>query len=1050
MKRTALFASLLVTVVLGLALASVAVASASGDRITDVRSLYEDAYRSDTPSVFGVRHSPLDAFLRDTLKSTPPVVFAPPSSYDLRTLGRLTPVRDQDPYGTCWSFATYGSLESRLLPGETYDLSENNMVWFSGFDYEPYNGGGNYWMSTAYLARWDGPVLESDDPYKSAVHPDPDSVAKQKHVQDVLILPGKQGTACDEIKYAIMNGGGVATYMYASGWSSYFDETRDGYYYPDAGAMDSDHAVLIVGWDDAYPASNFKDGTEPPGNGAFIVRNSWGTGWGEDGYFYASYYDKHIGVDAWSFSGAEANDNYGGVYQYDPLGCVNSWGYNGVTTLWFANVFTATETASVTAAGFWTVYSGLSYEVWAGSSLASMTQRGSGALADAGYHTVDLTTPLPVTSSQPFAIAVKLIGGAGEYFHAPLEYPLFGYSSAAQASAGQSFVSQNGTTWAETSTAFTANSNVCLKAFTAPTGPPAPPVVTSPNGGEDWQIGSQHAITWTGGGGGTATIELSRDGGATWPETLAPDTANDGSFAWTVTGPETTGAKVRVTTDHGQDASNASFAISEAPPAPEGWSEQVSGTDTWLDAVAFADGEHGWAVGWEGTIITTSNGGATWTPQTSGVADDLKGVAFASPLTGWAVGEYGVLLRTTNAGGTWTPSPSGTTWDLDDVEAISATTAVAVGMDGVFKTTDGGLSWQHKTSGLADVEWLRGVDFVSPDYSWAVGWDGEVYRTTNGGASWRKQVSGVSIDLESVCFLDSRRGWAVGASGTVIGTTDGGATWFVVGVPTGEDLNDIVLIGAELGWIVGDDGTLLKATDEGITWVSQSLPGSPWLRSAAFADEMHGWTVGLSGHILRLSPGATDITPPHTVLTGASDRWRRLPLTLTLTATAPSGVQRTEARIDEGTWQPVAGSSVSVPAPTTHESDGLHRVDYRSIDDLDNVESYHSTEVRIDTRRPATKAPKPASVRKGQYVRLYYKVSDLGQNAGVAAVTIKIKTLRGTTKKTLKLGSKAVNTTLSHRFKCGIAKGKYRFFVYATDPAGNTQSTIGKNYLYVR
>ena len=121
----------------------------------------------------GVRHSPLDALVRATVKPHVPVVFAPPPSYDLRTAGKLPPVRDQSPYGTCWTFATYGSLESCLLPGESWDFSENNLAWFSGFDWDPYEGGGNYWMSTAYLARWDGPIREADDPYGSKTHPNP-------------------------------------------------------------------------------------------------------------------------------------------------------------------------------------------------------------------------------------------------------------------------------------------------------------------------------------------------------------------------------------------------------------------------------------------------------------------------------------------------------------------------------------------------------------------------------------------------------------------------------------------------------------------------------------------------------------------------------------------------------------------------------------------------------------------------------------------------------------------------------------------------------------
>jgi len=94
--------------------------------------------------------------------------FSPPETYDLRTLGKLTPVKNQNPCGSCWAFAAYGSMESCLLPGETWDFSENNMKNTHGFD-RGHCEGGNEMIATAYLARWSGAIDEADDPY------DPDS-----------------------------------------------------------------------------------------------------------------------------------------------------------------------------------------------------------------------------------------------------------------------------------------------------------------------------------------------------------------------------------------------------------------------------------------------------------------------------------------------------------------------------------------------------------------------------------------------------------------------------------------------------------------------------------------------------------------------------------------------------------------------------------------------------------------------------------------------------------------------------------------------------------
>lgn len=122
---------------------------------------------------------------------------------------------------------------------------------------------------------------------------------------------------------------------------------------------------------------------------------------------------------------------------------------------------------------------------------------------------------------------------------------------------------------------------------------------------------------------------------------------------------------------------------------------------------------------------------------------------------------------------------------------------------------------------------------------------------------------------------------------------------------------------------------------------------------------------------------------------------------------------------------------------------------YRSYDRAGNVEAIRLIRVRIDTRRPTTRALYRASVRRYRYVTLRYRVNDTKPTCGKATVTIRIKNLRGRTVKTLKPGLKSVNTNLGWRFRCGLARGNYRFWVYATDRAGNPQLTTGSNLLRV-
>ncbi len=394
-----------------------------------------------------------------------------PSTYDLRTFGRVTSVKNQNPRGTCWAFASCGSLESCLLPGETWDFSEDNMVLQSGFDSggDPYDHGGNVNMSTAYLVRWGGPVTESQDGYNDGITPP--GLSPSKHVQEVDWIPAR-GDALDNdnVKNAVMQYGGVYVAM---GWyDSAYNSTTKSYYY--SGSSSTNHGVLIVGWDDNYAATKFV--TTPPGNGAFLVKNSWGTGWGDSGYFYVSYYDTKFGSAGVMavFNGAESTGNYTGIYQYDPLGNVTNMGLSSSSTGWFANVFTAQGSASLGAVGFYTATPGASYEVYTGASLATKTLRSSGTLPYMGYHTVPLPSPVAVTQGQQFVVAVKLTT-PGYSFPDPDRVPVLGLLQHATAAAGQSYVSSTGSSWTDLTTIY-SNTNVCLKAYVRPAAAPAPTV----------------------------------------------------------------------------------------------------------------------------------------------------------------------------------------------------------------------------------------------------------------------------------------------------------------------------------------------------------------------------------------------------------------------------------------------------------------------------------------------------------------------------------------------------------------------------------------------
>ena len=400
----------------------------------------------------------------------------PPAFFDLRTQSKLTPIRDQGSCGSCWAFASMGSLESSLMPTESFDSSENNLKNLAGFDLSCCSGG-NRTMSTAYLTRWAGAIAESEDPYKAGSCVSPSGLISKQHVQEVIYLPTRSSPLDnDAIKQAVMTYGAVYTTYYHS--NSYYNSSTRGYYYSGSGS--ANHAVCVVGWDDNFSRSNFL--TPPPGDGAFIIRNSWGTYWGQSGYFYMSYYDGIMGKTENAVFRAEPASNYNTIYQYDTLGWVGSTGY-GNTSAWFANVFTATSNSPIAAASWYAASPNSTYTIYIYTnptsgpiSSAGPVATSTGTLETAGYHTVRLASPVSVTAGQKFSVVVK-VTTPGYNYPIPLERPYSGYASAAKANSGESYMSSTGTSWTDVASYY-ANTNVCLKAFASGFSVPTPGILS--------------------------------------------------------------------------------------------------------------------------------------------------------------------------------------------------------------------------------------------------------------------------------------------------------------------------------------------------------------------------------------------------------------------------------------------------------------------------------------------------------------------------------------------------------------------------------------------
>lgn len=280
-----------------------------------------------------------------------------------------------------------------------------------------------------------------------------------------LIPPRVSSLDNDLIKQAVITSGAVYAAMYYS--SSCYSPASRSYYNPDK--VEGGHAVAIVGRDDNYDRNRFI--TPPPGNGAFIVKNSWGSNWGENGYFYVSYYDNFLGCQGFNaVIKAETITKYQIIYQHDPLGWISSLGYSGQNTAWMANIFTAEASPPLVAVSFYVPALLNYYEIYLYTDVAPNQPRSgnlaatkTGSFTSPGYYTVEFDQAVPLRPEQLFSVVVKLTT-PGYKYPLPMERKLAGYSSRAAASPGQSFISFNGETWSDLQKYF-PQANVCLKAF---------------------------------------------------------------------------------------------------------------------------------------------------------------------------------------------------------------------------------------------------------------------------------------------------------------------------------------------------------------------------------------------------------------------------------------------------------------------------------------------------------------------------------------------------------------------------------------------------------
>ncbi len=349
-----------------------------------------------------------------------------PAQYDSRGNGWISAPGDQGTTELCWAFSTTAAAQAYVAKTqqETVDYSENHMKYSTssgngntlGFE-RAASDGGNSLISVSYLARGTGFVPESEDPFTTAVTArtpqQNDQRYQQGYLQDADMV---SYASVEEAKSMIQNYGAVSAALYYNDY--YCKNNLEGdtaYYY--AGAMEPNHMVTLIGWDDHYQVSRFKSGYRPTEDGAFLAQNSWGNDWGDGGYFYISYEDIYVLSSLCGIAYSNDSAPYDGIRQYDYFGMNGYVMVDSGVQPFYAAAYDTGDASFVSGIGTYTLVPDTRLEIYvnpcngnAGDS-SKFRLVYQGLAGEAGYHYIAFDPQ--ALYGERFTVAVRIVDQSG-------------------------------------------------------------------------------------------------------------------------------------------------------------------------------------------------------------------------------------------------------------------------------------------------------------------------------------------------------------------------------------------------------------------------------------------------------------------------------------------------------------------------------------------------------------------------------------------------------------------------------------------------------------
>lgn len=440
--------------------------------------------------------------------------------YDSRESGIITPVKNQNPFNICWAFSMASNFETSLLKKGlgSFDLSEEHLAYFfANRRNDPlgntpedkilhlksdYHDGGNDRVASFFLSTWSGMVSEEKAPLPTNA----DHTANLSKPLDPALAYDTDAFledavfsqySVDRMKLLLTEYGSVSALIYMDNKGIYYRPETAASCYPFSGNVN--HAVTVVGWDDDYSKDNFPPASNVMNNGAWIVKNSYGTSWGKKGYFYLSYEDASISDLVCTT--AVSNPAYPNNYFFDGA-CTGTASVALAPGYSIANVYTASasegsdeelgEIVLASKQDFTSFQIQIYTDLTDPSNPASGTPAFSSPMeytqALAGIDTVPLENPVKISHGSTYSVVLTILDQKSSYYIEMNTSASSGnwFSAQAGLASGQSFFCTNASkqTWTD---AYTKNYCFSIKAHTrnikaepAPTVTPMPTVTPLP------------------------------------------------------------------------------------------------------------------------------------------------------------------------------------------------------------------------------------------------------------------------------------------------------------------------------------------------------------------------------------------------------------------------------------------------------------------------------------------------------------------------------------------------------------------------------------------